>query len=201
MRRSRPSSSTGVAQRDRVRACDADQRALDVSNPWDDRAVVEAQRELHTHRHGAANALDDTDNGGIGVSRRHEVDEPNRTVRCLERGLEHEGVALVAASGRVEVAFGLDRPVPVLGIAEESREDRTRVEPGDAQPVDFAVTAHQRCRLQVPDEPVILDERHQSSSRKVAYGRKRFDAARLNVRRYSFAMRSSSDEAYVSRTS
>ncbi len=48
--------------------------------------------------------------------------------------------------------------------------------------------------LEVPDEPVILDERHQSSSRKVAYGRKRFDAARLNVRRYSSAVRSSSDE-------
>ena len=117
----------------------------------------------------------------------------------LELGLQHERVAAVAAPGRVELALRLDRPVPVLGVAEQRREDRSRVEARQAEPVDAAVAADERGGLEIADQSVVLDAGHYSpSSRNDAKRRKRFSAARLKASRYSSAVVSSSVPAYVS---
>ena len=45
----------------------------------------------------------------------------------------------------------------MVGLAEQSREARARVEAGEATPVDRPRPAHERRRLEVPDERVVLD--------------------------------------------
>ena len=85
-------------------------------------------------------------------------------VSRLELGLQHERVTAIAAARRVELALRLDRPVPVLGVAEQRGEDRARVEARQAEPVDAAVTADERGGLEVSDQPVVLDAGHYSPS-------------------------------------
>ncbi len=140
----------------RVRACDGDECAVDAPDPRDDRAVVEAERELHAHLDATADSLDDADEIRFGLARRHEVDEPNRAGVGLELGLEDERVAPVATARRAKLALGLQRPVPVLGVAEQRGEDGPGVEPRQAEPVDAAFSTDERGGLQVADEPVVL---------------------------------------------
>ena len=87
----------------------------------------------------------------------HEVDQPYHTLSRLELGLEDEGVAAVLPADRAELAGGLDRPVAVLGVAEERREDGAGVEPRHAEPIDRPVPADQRGRLAVADQGVVLN--------------------------------------------
>ena len=154
----------GSAQEHRVGAGDGEERPVERAHPGHDRAVVEAEHELHPHLDASADALDDAHEVGLRLARRHEVDEPHGTVVRLELGLEDERVAAVLAARRAELARRLDRPVAVLRVAEQRGEERARVEARQAQPVDGAVTADERGRLQVADEPVVLDERHYRSS-------------------------------------
>ena len=42
-------------------------------------------------------------------------------------------------------------------ISEESREACTRIEAGEATPVDRSRPTHERRRLKIPDEGVVLD--------------------------------------------
>ncbi len=187
------------SHRDRVRAGDGDERFVDRSNPRDDGAVVETEHQLHEHVHASVDALHDADDIGGLAARRHEVDQAHGARTRLELGLQHERVAPIAAPGRVELALGLDRPVPVLGVAEQRGEDRPRVEARQAEPVDAAVTADERGGLEIADQSVVLDAGHYSpSSRNDAKRRKRFSAARLKASRYSSAVGSSSVPAYVS---
>ena len=139
---------------------DADEDLLEVAHPGDDRAVVEADRELHPHLHASTNAFHDPNEVGSRLSRGHEVDDSYEAGVRLEIALEDEGVAAVSAAGRAEVALGLDRPVPVFALPEQRSEDRARVEARHAQPVDAAAAAHERCRLEISDQTVVLDERH-----------------------------------------
>ena len=64
------------------------------------------------------------------------------------------------ARGRVLVAGG-DQPAAVVLVAQEGRETGVGVEPRETQPVDRAGTAHERRRVRVADEGVLLQwERH-----------------------------------------
>ena len=45
----------------------------------------------------------------------------------------------------------------MLRISEQSREAGTRVEAGEATPVDRSRPTDERRRLQIPDERVVLD--------------------------------------------
>ena len=152
------------AQEHGVGAGDREERSVERAHPGHDRAVVEAEDELHPHLDASADSFDDPHEIGLRLARRHEVDEPHGAVVGLELGLEDERVAAVLAARRAELAGGLDRPVAVLRVAEQCGEERARVEARQAQPVDGAVTAHERGGLEVADEPVVLDECHYRSS-------------------------------------
>ena len=66
-----------------------------VAHPGHDRAVVEAEHELHPHLDTSTDSLDDPHEVGLRLARRHEVDEPDGAVVGLELGLEDERVAPV----------------------------------------------------------------------------------------------------------
>ncbi len=135
------------AQEHCVWAGDREQRSVERAHPRDDRAVVEADDELHLHLDAPADAFDDPDEVGVGLPRRHEVDQPHGSVVRLELGLEDERVASVLPARGAELTGGLDRPVAVLLVSEKCREQRARVEAGEAQPVDRALAAHERGAL------------------------------------------------------
>ncbi len=175
----------GGPQRHCIRPGHSDEHAVDSSHPRHDRSVVETESELHPHLDRSPSSLDDPNDVGRLSARRHEVDQASGAGRGLEVGLEHERVAPIAPSGRGEVAFGLERPVPVLRRSEKRSEDRARVEARQAEPVDAAVPAHERDALEVTDDPVVLDARsHQlPSSRNDASTPNLFRAALSNVAR------------------
>ena len=186
---------------DEIGPCDRHEDPVDVPDPRDDRPVVEPEDELHLHLDLPADALDDPNDVGLRLPRRHEVDEPHHALVRLEHRLEDERVAAIAPTCAAEIAVRLNRPVAVLLRADERCEARARVEAGKAEPLDAAVTVDEGGALQVAEERIVLDQRHQSSSRKLVYRRNRFAAARLNAFRYSSAGGPSSVDAYVSRRS
>ena len=150
-------------QEHRIRAGDRDERPVEIAHPRHDRAVVEADHELHPHLDATANPFDDPHEIRLRLARRHEVDEANRSAVGLELGLEDEGVVAIPAARRTELARRLNRPVSVLGAAEKRGEERSGVEAGKAEPVDRTVSADEGRRLEVADQPVVLDERHYCS--------------------------------------
>ncbi len=152
-----PMGVDGGAQDDGVGAGNGSERAVDMADPRDDRAVVEADREVHAHRDAPGDALDDAHDVDAVLSDRHAVGHGDRAVVGDERGLEHEGVVEVAAVRRLDPAGRRELPASVLLVAEDRRERRARVEPRRAPPVDRTVGAHQRSGLGVADERVVLD--------------------------------------------
>ncbi len=173
-RRNRPQVAAlvlnGRAQEYRVGAGDGEERPVERAHPGDDRAVVEADDELHPHLDTSADSLDDPHEVGLRLARRHEVDEPHGTVVRLQLGLEDERVAPVPAVRRTERhPRAAIVQWPFSASPRSAAKQRARVEARQAQPVDGAVTADERSRLQVADEAVVLDERHyRSSSRNEA---------------------------------
>ena len=95
----------------------------------------------------------------------------------LPLGLEHERVRPVAPAGLPGIGPRRDDPAAVVGVPEQRREAGAGVEARKARPVDRAVAPDERCRLQVADEAVVLDARHQRSSISSAKRRKRFSTA------------------------
>jgi hypothetical protein len=87
----------GRREQKRVRTGDR-QRALgDTANPRDDRAVVEADRDVGAHADAAPEALDDPDDVGRLAADRHEVRHPDGAVGALELRLEHQPLAAITA--------------------------------------------------------------------------------------------------------
>ena len=76
----------------------------------------------------------------------------------------------------------------MLGRAEKRGEARTRVEAGEAEPVDRAAALDERRRLQVADQRVVLDPGHQRFPISRPSGGQRFCTARLNAASYSSAV-------------
>jgi hypothetical protein len=153
------------AEQDGVGTGDRDERPLERPHPRHDRAVVEPQDELHAHVDASPDPFHDPYEIGVRLTGRHEVDEPDDAGIRLELALEDERVVAIAPRQRSKLAVRLDRPVPVLRRAEESGEERPRVEAGEAQPVDGAVAADERAGLEIADERVVLDQRHSCPSR------------------------------------
>ena len=149
---------------DRVRAGDRDPGVvLEPAHPGDDRAVVEAEHELHPHRHAPLEPLDDPDDVGSVAARRHEVGHADAAVLGVEVELVHERVLAVAALDALDLAVGREQPAAVALVPEQGGEARARVEAREAEPVDRAVAPDERRGLQVADQPVVLDP-HQSAS-------------------------------------
>ncbi len=131
------------------------------SDPRNDRAVVEADREIHLHRDPAVDPLDESKHARWPVAELHAVREPNDPVRGLEGG-RHDEVAVAVGTVRpMDPPGRSDLPASVVRGPEQRCEARSRVEPRNAQPVDRSVATDERCPSLIPEEPVVLDpERH-----------------------------------------
>ena len=126
-------------------------------------AVVEPRLDLDREPHDPADHADVAHQpvpaGRRALDDRHEVLHLADPVRGHEPGDQDRGIREVQLPAHVVVAVGRD-PVEAaaLGI-EQGREHARRVESGAAEPVQHAIGADQRRRLQVADEPVIANIR------------------------------------------
>jgi hypothetical protein len=122
----------GRAEAQGVRPADGLEPILATPYPGDSGPVVESDDQLEPHGDGPAPSLDDADHVEGVHSHRHAV-------------AQHDDAGL-----------GLE-----FRCAEKRRKAGRRVEARDAEPVDRAIPAHERRRLAVPDDRVILDgQRH-----------------------------------------
>ncbi len=144
--------------------------AADAPQPRHHRPVPEPDDVLLAQLHAAGDADDTAHQVGPAVALGHRVDHVDDadlvvgTTAALDRpaGAQDEAVALVGPRHRQHpraVRGRGDRPVAVLPSAEQCREGRGGVEAGQAQPVDGAPAAHQRRRVAVADQRVVLDRR------------------------------------------
>ncbi len=146
-----------------VRTGDERERAVEPADPGHRRPVVEADDQIQRHRHGAAHALHHPHQVGSRPAYRHAVREADAAFVAVEGRLEDERAGPVApldpqaAAARAVGRRRRDLPASVRAIAEQRGEARTRVEAGQAQPVDRAVAPDERGRLGVSDERVVLD--------------------------------------------
>ncbi len=138
--------------------------AVCAAHPGHDPPVVEAQPQLHAHRDGAVEALDDAYDVGRPVRRRHEVDDADRPVGGLDSRSRGRASRRGSGGGRACTdPSGAIRQRPLSSLAEEGGEAGGRVEARQAQPVDGSVAADERGGVQVSHERVILDPgRHQA---------------------------------------
>ncbi len=145
-----------------VRAGDgAQDAAVDPGDPRHRPAVVEADDQLGTHRHAAAETRHLANHVGVRAPERHEVREQNRPVRRLEPRVQHERVAAVGAAGFDGIADGRDQPSSVLGSAEQGGKTGRAVEARPAEPVDRPVAADERGGFAVADQGIVFDARRQ----------------------------------------
>ena len=159
------------AQPDRVGPGDRVQRPVFVPHPGDDRAVVEADGQVHPHPHPPLDPLHDPGHVRVPVARGHAVDHPDHPVVGPVLGLQHQGVALVAAADLPDTPGRGEQPAAVGAVAEQGGEAGRRVEPGQAQPVDRPLPAHQPGRVGVADQGVVLDGRGHGATLHVAASR------------------------------
>ena len=132
-----------------------------MRHPRDGGAIIKAQRQVQSHRDLATAPFDQTDDGRICLSDRHEIDQCNAAVGCLEHCLQHHrafAVGAADAGGRID---GSDPPSPVLGCSKQGREASTAVEARPAQPIDGAVAAHESSGRAVADQRIIFDGQRQ----------------------------------------
>jgi len=124
-------------------------------------AVIEAGPHLEPEGHLAPHHADAADQpvpvGRRGPGDRHEVVDLAHPIRGHEPGDQDGGVGEIKLPADVVVAVGRDPAVTALVRVEQGREHAGGVEPGTAEPVDAAVGGHQRCGLQVTDQPVVAD--------------------------------------------
>ena len=134
-------------------------------------AVVEPRRQYRRHRDRSAQPLHHPNHPRMGLSRRHAIDDADRSLRRLDVGLEHEGRGPVASRRLDDVDARSDPPRAVLLRAEEAGEAGRGIEAGQAEPIDRAVQPHQCSRMGVADQRVVLDaERHRPSRSPGALG-------------------------------
>jgi hypothetical protein len=131
--------------------------ATDLPHPRHDVAVVEPQPQLHPHPHPARHAGDQPDDVGGLTTRGHAVGDPDRALGRVPLAVQHEGLGPVRAPG-AGAAGGWSEQPPARGLVPQQRgEAGGGVEPGQAQPVDRPVPAHQGRGVQVAEQPVVLD--------------------------------------------
>src|SRR5206468_8922770 len=130
---------------------------LASSHPRNDLAVIEADDQLHLHRHFAAHAFDDADDVRILAARRHKIDQANGPALGFNFCFENERLSPVAATRSFNVLLRKKPPVSIFAVANQRRKASGRIEPGKTKPVDTAVTAHQRAGLRIAKKSVVLD--------------------------------------------
>jgi len=124
-------------------------------------AVAEPRLQVHREPHGAAYHLElahqPVPAGRRAVGDRHEVVDLPDTVRGHEPGDQYRGVREVKLLADIVVPVRCHTEMAAAVGVQQGREDAGRVEPGTAEPVDRAVPADERCRLQIADQPVVAD--------------------------------------------
>jgi hypothetical protein len=123
-------------------------------------AMPEPDDQFGAHRHGAALADHQTHEIGRGtpLAQRHEVDQVGLAIGGRELGFEDQRVGPIAAGDpQVRIRCWRDPPSAVVGVAQQRRETRVRVEAWPAEPIDGAVLRDERGRFTVADERVVLD--------------------------------------------
>jgi hypothetical protein len=97
--------------------------------------------------------------GLAGILHRHEIGQLGHAVVGERASEEDVGVGQIELPARrlTELRGDLEAAA-ALGV-EECREHRRRIEGGQAEEVDRAVLAHQRRRVEVADDAVVLDGR------------------------------------------
>jgi len=76
-------------QLERIGAGRGHDASLHPSHPWHDRAVIEADDELHPHGDTALEAFDYSNDMAIAAVRRHQVNHPGLAVGGLEIRFEY----------------------------------------------------------------------------------------------------------------
>ena len=147
------------AEADRVGAGGGDVSVVDTAHPGDDSPEVVPDHELRAHRDVALERLHDPDDVRELGPWRHEVDRAHRALVRLEDRLEYQRVGAVAARVASHRRRGCQQPAPMVGVAEKRREAGAGVEAGKATPVDRTLAAHERGRLKVADQRVVLNPR------------------------------------------
>ena len=95
---------------------------MSFADPRNDRAVFETDDQLHSHRHLAANAVDDANQIGILPARRHEIDQAGDASGRFDLGLEDQSVAAITAARRFDFIRGQETPAAIFFVAEQRRE-------------------------------------------------------------------------------
>src|ERR1700731_4033214 len=118
-------------------------------------------KQSRSHRPSAglmiSHAVNQTHEIGAVIARRHEVDELDRAICCLEDRHEDKRAIEVASCNPGSRVSWRDEPSSVLRSAKQGSETCARIESGQAQPVDRPVTADERRRFAIADEHVVLD--------------------------------------------
>ena len=168
------------ARRARRSRCSA---VVDAPYPRHDRAVVEADDELdRASRPCPRTPSTMRTMSGALAARRHEVDDARRR-RCRSRTRSRAracrrgsgGAALAAQPAR------RDQPAAVLGRRRAARRSRRRSRSAASTASRSSRRGRRARRLQVADERVVLDPRHQRSSISRAKRRKRRSTPRLKA--------------------
>ena len=88
-------------------------------HPWDDRTVVETDREFGAHRKPARPATQDTDEmAGPFAPQGHEFDQGGGSALSLNVRLEDKGVFAITARDAGARVRGGNFPVAVVFVAE-----------------------------------------------------------------------------------
>src|SRR5439155_6359140 len=89
--------------------------------------------------------------------RRHAIDERDGAFVRFELGFENERVVAIAARHFSRLTPWGDEPATVLRFAQERGEAGPGVETRQAEPIDRAIFAHERRRVAIANQSVILN--------------------------------------------
>ena len=132
------------------------ERAVD-GQPVRRARVVERGLAVDAERQRAAHDLDAAHDPAVGLAEHHEVDDLADPALGEEARHEDGGPRQVQLLGRERLVRRPDREAPALLRVEDRPEQAGSVEALGAEPVDRALVADERNRVEVADDPVVLD--------------------------------------------
>ena len=128
-----------------------------ASHPWHRGPVIETDGELGAHADAAAFPDHQPHHMRGTLARRHEVDHDGFALRSGELGFQNQRVRAVMPRNPHVFRDRCDPPQSIVRSPQKRRETRTGIETRPAEPIDRAVPAHERGRLAITDERIILD--------------------------------------------
>ena len=131
------------------------------SNPGPNGAVIKTRRNMNPEANPPFSSLCNPQNLVVGFLRpslahREKVKKTDLPLVCPIQRLQGEGLPHVSPGNLVRIR-GCDLAVTPFLPIEDAAETTTGVNPGHAAPVDGARPRNQRCRMAVPDIPIIAN--------------------------------------------